>query len=404
MSSTPNFSNKQYVSSVVLDAAFQAVTASIAERQRGSNKIGLLNQSVATYNFSGLTLTATFPAPFEMIYGDFAARAHGATNGSDTQTYVVNATSLVPSSGTLSVYWYATPTTVQQGPFTVIGPPQGHPSYDPNFIPYVAYSNVVDSFSLNVGTTTPAGSLEIARGTLTHGSTTVTNFSTAFQVRAGAQLDIPSGTYASSLVTVDADGRPTFSAVPKALLIFGPGSSTQTVPAGVNYAKIRLWGGGGGGGGGGSAAGGTGGGGAGYVENIITVSSGQVLSFSVGAGGAGGGAAANGAAGNASVFGTLIAYGGGAGAGNGNSGGTPGSATGGLAFTGNFGGFSIGIAAGAIVGGVGGGSFCSGGRTGNLGGAGSPGNYPGMGGNGAGGNGYGGGNGADGLCIIEWVG
>ena len=68
----------------------------------------------------------------------------------------------------------------------------------------------------------------------------------------------------------------------KATFYYTGAVQTWTVPAGVNYIFVKMWGGGGGGGSYGGWRQGSTGGAGGYSEGVIPVSPGQVLSISVG--------------------------------------------------------------------------------------------------------------------------
>jgi hypothetical protein len=111
-----------------------------------------------------------------------------------------------------------------------------------------------------------------------------------------------------------------------------PGTTTWTVPAGVNSIGIEVWGGGGGGGASGTsltqdcgsnqAAGGSGGGSGGYALHIIDVTPGEVFFVTVGNGGNGGSTGSGTPGGTSSVSLNAVilvqATGGGQGAGGGN--------------------------------------------------------------------------------------
>ena len=88
------------------------------------------------------------------------------------------------------------------------------------------------------------------------------------------------------------------------------GTSSFTVPCGVTSITVQVWGGGGAGGGGSvtSANGGSGGGGGGYCTQVISVTPGSTISYTVGAGGVGG--TGNGGNGGSSSFGSVSATGG----------------------------------------------------------------------------------------------
>lgn len=95
-------------------------------------------------------------------------------------------------------------------------------------------------------------------------------------------------------------------------LIFAPGTTVWTPPAGVTLCFVQIWGGGGGGGGSSTSGGaGAGGGGGGYYANFVVVEPGVGINVTVGQGGRGGFQAAAGEAGGTSLFGTFAgAYGG----------------------------------------------------------------------------------------------
>lgn len=97
--------------------------------------------------------------------------------------------------------------------------------------------------------------------------------------------------------------------------LFGPmrtqvlataGSGTWTVPNGVTAIEAHAWGAGGGGSGGSGGAGG----GGGYARKLISVTPGQVISYTVGAGGAGASSAAAAGTGGTTTFGPISASGG----------------------------------------------------------------------------------------------
>lgn len=166
------------------------------------------------------------------------------------------------------------------------------------------------------------------------------------------------------------------------------GTASWTAPADVTQIEVLVVAGGGGGGGtGGSGSGPRGGGGAGGLiyNSQYPVTPGQTYTVTVGAGGAGGGNELNGTSGSNSVFGSLIAIGGGGGSGL-NGGSTPlgltGGSAGGSAYT-------LSAVAGTPGQGFAGGvSFTNGSGAGGGGGAGGVGsNGPGQDAGGAGGAG-----------------
>ena len=114
------------------------------------------------------------------------------------------------------------------------------------------------------------------------------------------------------------DGTPATSEIvtPVSLMrsIFTEGSGTWTVPEGVTSVEYLVVGGGGGGGGAAGTGSGGGGGGGSLKTGILSVSPGDILSYTVGdggAGGAGGNSPTNGSSGTPSLFATVTANGGG---------------------------------------------------------------------------------------------
>lgn len=197
-------------------------------------------------------------------------------------------------------------------------------------------------------------------------------------------------------------------------------SGAFIVPQGVTRVKVQCWGGGGGGGGAFGAGGaGTGGGGGGYTAGLCTVTPGQSIYVTVGKGGLGApaGAIYSAQPGGTTSFGGYMSASGGAAGVGGDRIIASGPVVGGNGFGGQ-------ITAAGTVGGYGmlflgtdnsynmgggiGGSAPFGGSMAHMSisNNGNHGVFPGGGGSGAGarwtGGGWGGGNGANGLCVIEW--
>lgn len=190
-------------------------------------------------------------------------------------------------------------------------------------------------------------------------------------------------------------------------LMITASDSVLTIPDGVYYIYVRLWGGGGGGGWGAGhnhgVWGGAGGGGGGMGECFLQVSPGQQIGVSIGGGGAGDQSVGGG--GGSSSFGGVMTCGGGGGGGGGGDG----------TFSGVGGGVWIapGIAGTALVTTASGATGCESyhdSASGNIGGgwngglAGTPASSSGNGGyGGGGGGGIGpGGFGGPGLCIVMY--
>ena len=184
-------------------------------------------------------------------------------------------------------------------------------------------------------------------------------------------------------------------------------SGSFTVPNGSTLLKVRLCGGGGGGGSGAPGLGGGGGGAGGYVESVVSVQPGQVISAIVGSGGAGGvsGGGYAGTGGSSSFGPTINATGGsgGAPAASFAPGGSPGGGSGGAVnLAGGYG--SDGNGGSVMFAGNGGSSlFGGGGRAASAGSAVQQnGAAPGSGGGACYAVSGDGGNGAPGIAIVEF--
>lgn len=208
--------------------------------------------------------------------------------------------------------------------------------------------------------------------------------------------------------------------------LFGPNMRAFTtnqffgVPGGVSRIRAKCWGGGGGGGGSLNGGAGSGGAAGGYSEGIFTVTPGSSVFVSVGQGGNGAQPSTpqGGQAGGTTSFGSFLSATGGAAGTGGNVNASSAIAIGGVGIggslnvTGMFGGLTQNYPSGSSMaagGGVGG-SAPFGGSLSHLSinNGGNVGVFPGGGGGGAGATVTGqvgsapGGQGANGLCILEW--
>lgn len=213
MSTSPNFSQKQFLQASVFNTAMASILSASHDTNARFHSVGLVNPADATYSIASLVVTADLPSPFAIEFGSGAlSYAHGTVTNADTQTYAVNFAPFVPASGSSTVYMLASAVTIQQVPYTVIGPPIGHPSYSPTFVPYVAYTTNVESIAVTASTTPPDNvtTFELGRTTLVAGQTTITTFSTANIVLASSLLaptGVTAGAYSTPTITVGADGR-----------------------------------------------------------------------------------------------------------------------------------------------------------------------------------------------------
>ena len=169
----PNFSTNQYIDAPTLNAAAAAVSGDM-QLAMGGNTAGLINPTSASYTTSGLSVTASLPSPFAVLFGNgVLAQAFGTTTGQSTSSYTVSFAGVVPASGSVTAYLVASYQQIQQNSISVIGPPVGHPDYNPNFQPYTAYELNVDSLALSATSGAPdnATTFELFRCTLAAGAT-----------------------------------------------------------------------------------------------------------------------------------------------------------------------------------------------------------------------------------------
>lgn len=187
----PNFVDPQFVDANGvggLNAAFGTVSGAIVALGSGVWAFpGLVAPEGMTVSFSGLTATVGLPAPWGLVTsGGALVRAHGTQTGADTQTYTVPFSGLVPASGSAVAYLTATVASIQQNPFPIPGPPQGDPSYNPNYVPTEGYATNLLSVALTAVSGQPNNvtSFELLRTTLSAGQATISLWSTEAQQRA----------------------------------------------------------------------------------------------------------------------------------------------------------------------------------------------------------------------------
>lgn len=190
----PFYTPKEYLDAPTFNGSVGAVSGGIAALGAAMAYPGLVSPEAMTLTTSGLVATAGLPSPFGVLFNSgILAQAHGTVNNADTTSYAVNFSGTVPGSGSQTAYLLASYTTVQQGAYTVIGPPPGHPDYDPTYVPVTAYNYTTDSLSLTASTTAPDNltTFELARTTMTAGMVTLGSFLTTGQLRAGPRTVQP---------------------------------------------------------------------------------------------------------------------------------------------------------------------------------------------------------------------
>lgn len=198
---------------------------------------GLVHPEAISWSTSGFFVTGVFSSPFACQFASgsgtsgVVAGAHGTTNGVDTQTYSVNLSGLVPGAGSQLVYITASYAQVQQTPTSIVGPPAGNPAFNPNFIAFNAYTEMVDSLSVQAQTGVPNGltTLELARTTLSAGQTGISLTGLVFSHQQPAAR-IP------TIQTQSLSGSNTLSTSQVGLLFsLTTDGSTTTLPAAASW-------------------------------------------------------------------------------------------------------------------------------------------------------------------------
>lgn len=186
---TPQYSLFEFLNAAGFNTASQAVSGDFATLASGISIPGLIHPDSATATPAALVVNVAAPSPFQILFGSgILASAHGTVTGQDTQSYAVNFAGVVPASGSVTAYLLASYQQIQQGAYQVVGPPVGHPDYNPNFQPYIAYATLVDSIALAASTTPPDNSttFELGRCTLAAGATGISAIDPTYQVRRSA--------------------------------------------------------------------------------------------------------------------------------------------------------------------------------------------------------------------------
>lgn len=161
---------------------------------------GLLFPENMTVGFAGLTATIGLPSPWGLVTsGGVIVHAHGTQTGQDTTSYTVSFAPVVPATGSQTAYLVASVVQIQQNPFPLTGPPQGHPSFNPNFIPSTAYATNAYSVSLAAVTGVPNNTttFELLRTTLTAGQNSITAVSDIGWQRAPNYNALPANPFAA---------------------------------------------------------------------------------------------------------------------------------------------------------------------------------------------------------------
>src|ERR1700691_5883499 len=129
----PAFSDGMLVDAALLNAAQAANNVSSQSEALGFFTPGLINPSALAYTFnSTLNVTITAGASFQVFNSSgVIGMANGTTSDSSSNAYVLNFASAVPGTGSITAYVLASLIQIGQSPVPVIGPPIGHPDYNP---------------------------------------------------------------------------------------------------------------------------------------------------------------------------------------------------------------------------------------------------------------------------------
>lgn len=190
-----NFVDGMFVDGALMDAFVATVTNSFQNTLQGIVTPGFLNPAALTYTFNNsLIVGITAPSTFQLINAaGQQATATGTINGASSNVYSLNFASLIPGSGSVTAYIVASIVQIGQSPITVVGPPKGHPDYNPANGPFVSYTVEQNSIAFTTTTTAPDNVtyFEVARVTLTSGQTAVTALNTSDQLYARPSQAVP---------------------------------------------------------------------------------------------------------------------------------------------------------------------------------------------------------------------
>ena len=212
MADIPNFTDPQFIDSNGpggLNAAFGAVSATMAMIGGGTiPSPGLICPEAMQVNFNpstGVSGIVTLNAPWALMtpFG-VIIQAHGTQTGSDTQAYPVNLHALLPTGAyTSTAYVCVSGISIQQNAVPIAGPPPGHPSWNPFFVPTIGYATNVDSVAV-FGTLTPPDNVTtfgLFSTVLRQSQAGLTVWNPGVQQRAGVYKSWPSSSVANGLLT-----------------------------------------------------------------------------------------------------------------------------------------------------------------------------------------------------------
>lgn len=183
---TPLFTSQQFLDAAGLNAAAGIASGNVAATVSGLSLPGLIHPEAISLTYSGLAVTVAAPMPFQVMFGTGqVAGASGIITNQISSSYNVSFSGVVPGSGSVTAYLVASAASISSGAYQVVGPPPGHPDYNPVFAATTAYATTIDSLNFTPTLTAPDGfsTFEIGRATISAAATGVT-LSTIYQQRA----------------------------------------------------------------------------------------------------------------------------------------------------------------------------------------------------------------------------
>lgn len=227
---TPTYAKDQFIDDTLLNGAAALVAADFMQMNNAAWQSGLFYGGTLAVSTNALVATITASLPFQVMFtSGVLASAHGTTVGQDSQLATVDFTGVVPSSGSQLVYLAVAAATVQQGPQPLIGPPPGHPDYNPAFVPGTTYTDTVDSLIFFATTVPPDQNttFEIARCTLSAAATGLPALDFRWQRSSaiyGARSTVPF--FGSVTVNIGTAGA-TYVAVASGIITLPPASTNN---------------------------------------------------------------------------------------------------------------------------------------------------------------------------------
>lgn len=237
---TPNWTDGIYINAALINPAFADATKAATESASVWAIPGLVHPEVVTWGAAGLTVSGTMPPPFSLLCASggvsgLVANAHGVVDGQDSQSFSVNLAPLVPVSGpSITAYIYAASGIISQTPTTIVGPPQGNPAYNPNFVPFVSYTEQVATVVVSAAAAVPTGGFVLASIPLASGQSSISVASLSF---AGQDLAAVAPTVAFQ--NLSGSNTLTLSQAGFALMVESS-ATTQTLPP-ANTANGRVF-------------------------------------------------------------------------------------------------------------------------------------------------------------------